>query len=136
MRRIFDFLPFFVLKLHFQYLIVAKIQYNEFLSLIIEFLQPYEQKFANIMMLYSVKISFRGYFIIRIFDFLPFSVLKLHFHHLIFPKIQFNKFLSHIIGFLLPYEQKFVNIKILYSVKTYLKDISSVESFDFYRFPC
>ena len=33
------------------------------------------------------KNKFRGYFIRRIFDFLPFSVLKLHFQHLIFAKI-------------------------------------------------
>ena len=45
-----------------------------------------------------------GYFIRRIFDFLPFSVLKLHFQHLIFAKIYYNEFLSLIIGFLQPYE--------------------------------
>ena len=72
----------------------------------------------------------------RIFNFLPFFVLKLHFQHLIFGKIYYNEFLSLIIEFLQRYEWKFVNIKILYSVKTYLEDISSVESFDFYRFPC
>ena len=33
------------------------------------------------------KIIFRGYFIHRIFDFLPFSVLKLHFQHLILAEI-------------------------------------------------
>ena len=33
------------------------------------------------------KYIFKGYFIDRIFDFLPFSVLKLHFQHLIFAKI-------------------------------------------------
>ena len=32
------------------------IWYNEFLSMIIGFLQPYEWKPVNIMMLYSVKI--------------------------------------------------------------------------------
>ena len=42
MHKIFDFLPFSMLKLHFQNLISAKIEYNEFLSLIIGFLQPYE----------------------------------------------------------------------------------------------
>ena len=50
------------------------------------------------------KNIFRGYFIRRIFDFLPFSVLKLHFQHLIFAKILYNDFLSLIIGFLQPYE--------------------------------
>ena len=132
----FDFLPFSVLKLHFQRIIFAKIQYNEFLSLIIGFLQPYEQKFVDIMILYCVKNIFRGYFIHRIFDFLPFSVLKLHFQHLIFAKIQYNEILSLIIGFLQPYEQKFVNIIMLYCVKIYLENISSVEFLIFYRFPC
>ena len=33
------------------------------------------------------KIIFRGYFIRRIFDFVPFSVLKLHLQHLLFAKI-------------------------------------------------
>ena len=128
----FDFLPFSVLKLHFQHLTFAKILYYEFLSLIIGFLQPYENKFVDIMMLHCVKI----YFIYRIFDFLQFSVQKLHFQHLIFAKIQYNDFLSLIIGFLQPYEQKFVNIMMLYCVKLYLEDISSVESLIFYRFPC
>ena len=41
-RRIFEFLSFFVLKLYFQHLLFAKIQYNEFLSLIIRFWQPYQ----------------------------------------------------------------------------------------------
>ena len=130
------FLPFSVLKLHFQRLTFAKIQYNEFLSLIIGFLQRYEQKFVDIIILYCVKNILRGYLIDRIFDFLPFSVLKLHFQHLIFDKIQYNEFLSLIIGFLQPYEQKFVNIMMLYSVKIYLEDISSIESLIFYRFPC
>ena len=40
------------------------------------------------------KDIFKGYFIRRIFDFLPFSVLKLHFQHLIFAKIKYNEFLS------------------------------------------
>ena len=135
-HRIFDFLPFSVLKLHFQRLIFAKIQYNEFLSLINGFLQPYQQKFVNIMMLYCVKNIFRGYFIHRIFDFLLLSVIKLHFQRLIFAKIQYNEFLSLIIGFLQPYQQKFVNIIMPYCVKIYLEDISSVESLIFYRFPC
>ena len=59
------------------------------------------------------KDIFKGYFIRRIFDFLPFSVLKLHFQHLIFAKIKYNEFLSLIIGFLQPYEQKFVDIMML-----------------------
>ena len=137
--RIFHFLPFSVLKLHFQHLIFGKILYNEFLSLIIGFLQTYEKKFVNIMMLYCAilcKNIFRGYFIHRIFHFLPFSVLKLHFQHLIFAKILYNEFLSLIIGYLQPYEQKFVDSMILYCVKTYLEDISSVDSLIFYRFPC
>ena len=50
------------------------------------------------------KIIFGGYFIHRIFDFLPFSMLKLHFQHLIFANILHNEFLSLIIGFLQPYE--------------------------------
>ena len=132
--RIFDFLPSSVLKLHFQHLIFAKIQYNEFLSLIIGFLQPYEQKFVDIMMLYCVKIYLGGYFIRRIFDFLPFSVLKLHFQHLIFAKIQYNEFLSLIIGFLQPYEQKFVNIMMLYCVKIYLGGYFIRRIFDFLPF--
>ena len=74
--KIFDFLPFSVLKLHFQHLIFAKIWNNEFLSLIIGFLQPYEQKFVDIMLLCSVKIYLEGYFILKIFDFLPFSDAK------------------------------------------------------------
>ena len=69
------------------------------------------------------KNIFRGYFIHRIFDFLPFSVRKLHFQRLIFAKIQYNEFLSLIIGFLQPYYQKFVDIIILYCVKIYLEDI-------------
>ena len=55
-RRHFDFLPFSVLKLHFQHIKFSKILYNEFLSLIIRFLQPYEKKFVDIMMLYCVKV--------------------------------------------------------------------------------
>ena len=82
------------------------------------------------------KNIFKGYFILRIFDFLPFSMLKLHFQHLIFAKILYNEFLSLIIGFLQPYQKKFVNIMMLYCVKTYLEDISSVESLIFYRFSC
>ena len=50
------------------------------------------------------KNIFRGYFIRRIFDFLQFSVLKLHFHHHICAKILHNEFLSLIIGFLQPFE--------------------------------
>ena len=69
------------------------------------------------------KNIFRGYFIHRIIDFLPFSVLKLHFQHLIFAKILHNEFLCLIIGFLQPYEKKFVDIMILYCVKIYLEDI-------------
>ena len=83
----FGFLPFSVLKLHFQHLTFAKILYNEFLSLIIGFLQPYEKKFVDIMMLHCVKIYLEDISPIEIFDFLPFSVLKLHFQHLIFAKI-------------------------------------------------
>ena len=33
------------------------------------------------------KNIFEGYFIGKIFDFLPFSMLKVHFQHLIFAKI-------------------------------------------------
>ena len=128
--------PFSVLKLHFQHLIFAKIQYNEFLCLIIGFLQPYEQKFVDIIILILCKNIYRGYFIHRIFDFLPLSVLKLHFQHLIFAKIQYNEFLSLIIGFLQPNEQKFVDIMIPYCVKISLEDISSIGSLIFYRFPC
>ena len=127
----FDFLQFSVLKLHFQHLIFAKIQYNEFLSPIIGFLQPYEQKFVDIMMLYYVKNIFRGYFIRRIFDFLPFSVLKLLFQHLIFAKILYNEFLSLIIGFLQPYQQKFVDIIILYCVKIIFRGYFIRRIFDF-----
>ena len=134
--KIFDFLPFSVLKLHFQHIKFAKSQYNEFLSLIIAFFQPYEQKFDNIIDAIFCKNIFRGYFIRQIFDFLPFSVLKLHFQHIKFAKTQYNEFLSLIIGFLQPYEQKFDNIMMLYSVKIYLEDISSVKSLIFYRFPC
>ena len=70
------------------------------------------------------------------FDFLPFSVLKLHFQHLIFAKILYDEFLSLIIGFLQTYEKKFVDIMMLHFVKIYLEDISSVESLTFYRFSC
>ena len=70
------------------------------------------------------------------FDFLPFSVLKLHFQHLTFAKILYNEFLSLIIGFLQPYEKKFVDIMMLRCVKVYLEGISPIESFNFYRFPC
>ena len=130
------FYRFLVLKLHFQHLIYAKIQYKEILSIIIGFLQPYEQKFFDITMLYSTKIHLRGCFIGKIFDFLPFSMLKLHFQHLIFAKIQYNEFLSLIIGFLQPYEQKFFDITMLYSAKIFLNDVSSVKSLIFYRFLC
>ena len=125
-----------VLKLHFQHIIFAKIQYNEFLSLIIGFLQPYEQKLVNIMMLCCVKIYLEDISFIESLIFYCYCVLKLHFQHIIFAKIQYNEFLSLIIGFLQPCEQKFVNIMMLYSVKTYLKDISSVESLIFNRFLC
>ena len=50
------------------------------------------------------KIIFKGYFIHTTFDFLPFSVLKLHFQHLTFAKILYNEFLSLIIGFFQRYE--------------------------------
>ena len=103
-QRIFDFLPFSVLKLHFQHLILAKIEYNEFLSLIIGFLQPYQKEICPYHKAILCKNIFRGYFIHRIFDFLPFSVLKFHFQHLIIAKIYYNEFLSQIIGFLQPYE--------------------------------
>ena len=43
------------------------------------------------------KDIFKGYLIRRIFDFLPFSVLNLHFQHLIFAKIKHSEFLSLII---------------------------------------
>ena len=82
------------------------------------------------------KNRLKGNFMRRIFDFLPFSMLKLHFQHLIFAKILYNKFLSLINGFLQPNEKKFVDIMILYCVKIYLEDISSIESLIFYRFPC
>ena len=125
-----------VLKLHFQLIIFTKIQYNEFLSLIIGFLQPYEQKFVDIMMQYCLKIYLEDISSIETLIFYCYCVLKLHFQHIIFAKIQYNEFFSLIIGFLQPYEQKFVNIMMLYSVKTYLEDISSKESLIFYRFPC
>ena len=125
-----------VLKLNFQHLILAKIQYNEFLSLIIGFLQLYEQKFVDIMMLYSVKTYLEDISSIESLIFYCYCVLKLHFQHIIFTKIQYNEFLSLIIGFLQPYEQKFVDIMMQYCVKIYLEDISSVESLIFYRFPC
>ena len=72
----------------------------------------------------------------KIFDFLSFSVLKLHFQNTIFAKIQYNEILSLIIGFLQPYEKKFVDIVLLYSVKMFLKDVSSVKSLIFYNFRC
>ena len=59
------------------------------------------------------KDIFKGYFIHRIFDFLPFSMLKLHFQHLIFTKILYNEFSSLIIGFLQPYKKKFLDIMML-----------------------
>ena len=80
------------------------------------------------------KDIFKGYFIRRIFDFLPFSVLKLHFQHLVFAKIKYNEFLSLIIGFLQPYQQKFDDILMLYSVKIFSKDVSFLKSLIFYRF--
>ena len=82
------------------------------------------------------KNIFKGYFIRRIFDFLPFSVLKLHFQHLIFAKIKYNEFLSLIIGFLQPYQQKFDNILMLYCVKIILKDVSFLKFLILYRFLC
>ena len=72
----------------------------------------------------------------KIFDFLSFSVLKFHFQHIIFAKIHYNEFLSLIIGFLQPYEKKFVDIVLLYSVKMFLKDVSSVKGLIFFRFLC
>ena len=81
------------------------------------------------------KDIFKGYFIRRIFDFLPFSVLKLHFQHLIFAKIKYNEFLSLIIGFLQPYQQKFDDILMLYA-KIFFKDVSFLKSLIFYRFLC
>ena len=83
-------------------------------------MQPYEQKFDNILMLYSVKIILKD---VSFFKSLI-SVLKLHFQHLIFAKIKYNEFLSLIIGSLQPYEQKFVDILMLYSVKIFSKDVS------------
>ena len=71
----------------------------------------------------------------KIFDFLPFYVLKLHFQHLLFAKTSYNKALSLIIGFSQHYEKKFANITMLYSVKIYLEDITTVKSLIFYRFP-
>ena len=134
--EVFDFLPFCVLKLHFQHLIFAKTQYNELFV-------PNNWIFATLSVVICqyhdailCKNIFRGYFIRRIFDFLPFSVLKVHFQHPIFAKIQYNEFLSLIIGFLQPYESKFVNIIMLYCVKINLEDISYVKVLIFYRFPC
>ena len=83
-------------------------------------MQPYEQKFDNILMLYSVKIILKD---VSFFKSLI-SVLKLHFQHLIFAKIKYNEFLSLIIGSLQAYEQKFVDILMLYSVKIFSKDVS------------
>ena len=82
------------------------------------------------------KDIFKGYFIRRIFDFLPFSVLKLHFQHLIFANFKYNEFLSLIIGFLQPYQQKFDDILMLYCVKIILKDVSFLKSLILYRFLC
>ena len=82
------------------------------------------------------KDIFKGYFIRRIFDFLPFSVLKLHFQHLIFAKIKYNEFLSLIIGFLQPYQQKYDDILMLYCVKIIFKDVSFLKSLILYRFLC
>ena len=79
---------------------------------------------------------FRGYFIRKIFDFLPFYVLKLHFKHLIFTKLHYSEFLSLIIEFSQSYVKKFVDIMMLYSVKIYLVDITSVKSLIFYSSPC
>ena len=73
---------------------------------------------------------------LKIFDFLLFSLLKLHFQHLIFAKINYNEFLSLIIGFLEPYEQKFDDILMLYCVKIILKDVSFLKSLILYRFLC
>ena len=55
-KPLISYRPFSMLKLHFHNLTFAKIQDNEFLSIIIEFLQPYEYKFIDITMLYSAKI--------------------------------------------------------------------------------
>ena len=134
--KIFDFLPFSVLKLHFQHLIFAKIEYNEFSvtnNWIFATLWAEICRYLDTML---CKNTFEGCFIFKIFDFPPFSVLKLHFQHLIFAEIEYNEFLSLIIGFLQPYEQKFVDILILCSVKIILKDVSSLKSLIFHRFPC
>ena len=72
----------------------------------------------------------------KIFDFLLFSVLKYHLHNLIFAKIWYNEFLSLIIGFSQPYEQKPVDIMMQHAVNEYLEDISSIKSLIFYCFPC
>ena len=82
------------------------------------------------------KDIFKGYFIRKIFDFLLFSELKLHFQHLIFAKIKYNEFLSLIIGFLQPYQQKFDDVLMLYCVKMILKDVSFLKSLILYRFLC
>ena len=50
-------------------------------------------------------------------------------------KVLNNEVFSLIIGFLQPYELKFVDITMLYSAKIFLKDVSSVKSFIFSRFP-
>ena len=175
--EIFDFLPFCTIKLHFQHLILAKIQYNEILSIIIGFLQRYEQKFVDIMMLYSAKIFLKVVSSVKVQNnevlsliigflqpyeqkfvdimtlysakiflkyvssiifliFYRFSLLKLHFQQIIFANIQYNEILSLIIGFLQPYEQKFVDITMLHSAKIFLKDVSSVKCLIFYRFLC
>ena len=55
-------------------------------------------------MLHYVKIISRDVSSEKFFDFLPFSMLKLHFQHLTFAKILYNEILSIIIGFLQPYE--------------------------------
>ena len=94
------------------------------------------KKFFRISYDILCKNNFEGCFILKIFDFIPFSVLKLHFQHLIFAKIKYNEFLSLIIGFLQPYEQKFVDIMMLYYAKTFFKDVSSLKSLIFYCFPC
>ena len=133
-HRISDFLPFSVLKLHFQHLIFAKIQYNGILSLIIGFLQPYEQKFVNIMTPYCVEIYLEDISSIEFFDFLPFSVLKLHFQLLIFAKIQYNEFLSLIIGFLQPYGQKFVDYHYAILCKNIFRGYFICRIFDFLPF--
>ena len=103
-RRIFDFLPFSVLELDFQHLIFAKNLYNDFLSLIHWIFATLWEEICRYHDAILCKNIFRGYFICRIFDFLPFSVLELDFQHLIFAKISYNDFLSLIIGFLQPYE--------------------------------